>query len=366
MKYLTAIFFVIIIAACNDKKEMELFNEKIYGKKIELQKIKSIIIEEASSSFIGNFLDVKYRGNNIVIADILQPALFFYDDEGKKIKQLRWQKGEGPGEILQIGGFEIMNGYIYISDIGNFRWSIFDTNGVFIKSGRPFSDPRENKNQFYSENGNRIEHFGNFIFTTIIEDKYNRDLYQHYSKSIAKIDSALTIKQIFGNMDEIYGKIKIYTPSPALTIDHNGYIYFSQRPTYKIYKYNQQGELVKIFGFRGNFKVIDEDLSSNLSMNEIFRIVKKYSFTDALFFSSKGYILHQYDEVTDTFYESRSFLDRLNYLKVYDLDGRYIESDIPLEGVLLATNGNGDLLILENDSPGNRTIGVYELKIVDD
>lgn len=365
MKYFTTIIFIIIIAACDNKNEIELFSEKINGKKIKLRKINSLIINEDSTSFIGKFLDVKYRGNNIVIADMLQSALFFYNDEGKNIKQLRWHKGEGPGEILQIGGFEIMNGYIYISDIGNFRWSVFDTSGKFIKWGRPFSDPRDDKNEFYSENGNRIEHFQNNIFTTIIEDKYNRDSYQHYSKSIAKLDSNLTIKQIFGNMDEIYGKFKIYIPSPALTIDSDGYIYFSQRPTYKIYKYDQSGVLVKCFGVKGNFKILDEDLSRNLSMNEIIRISKKYSFTDALFFSSRGYILHQYIEVTDTFYDSRSTKDRLNYLKVYDLDGRYIDSDILLEGVLLATNGNGDLLILENDEPGNRIIGVYKIELTD-
>ncbi|WP_041294046.1 6-bladed beta-propeller [Ignavibacterium album] len=368
MKYFTTIIFIIfiiIIAACDNKNEIELFSEKINGKKIKLRKIDSLIINEDSTSFIGKFLDVKYRGNNIVIADMLQSALFFYNDEGKNIKQLRWRKGEGPGEILQIGGFEIMNGYIYISDIGNFRWTVFDTSGKFIKWGRPFSDPRDDKNEFISENGNRIEHFQNNIFTTIIEDKYNRDSYQYYSKSIAKLDSNLTIKQVFGNMDKIYGKFKIYIPSPALTIDSDGYIYFSQRPTYKIYKYDQSGVLVKCFGVKGNFKILDEDLSRNLSMNEIIRISKKYSFTDALFFSSRGYILHQYIEVTDIFYDSRSTTDRLNYLKVYDLDGRYIDSDILLEGVLLATNGNGDLLILEKDEPGNRIIGVYKIELTD-
>lgn len=366
MKYLSTIIFIIVLIACNDKNEIELFTEEITGKKIELLKIDNIIISEDSTSFVGKFLEVKYRDNNIVIADMIQPALFFYNNKGKTIKHLKWVKGEGPGEILQIGNFEISNGKIYISDIGNFRWTIFDTNGVFIKVGRPFSDPRDKSNQFYSENGNRIEHFGDKIFTTIIEDKYNRDLYQHHSKSIAEIDSTLTIKQIFGDMDEIYGKYKIYIPSPAMAIDNNGYIYFSQRPTYKIYKYDQKGKLIKVFGFKSNFKVLDEDFSRNLSMDEIMRISKKYSFTDALFVSNKGYLLHQYIEVTDAFYESRSSADRLNYLKVYTLDGRYIKSDILLKGVLLTTNDNGDLLILENDEPGNRTIGVYELKLIDD
>lgn len=366
MKYLITLIFVVVLVSCNEKNEIKLFTEEITGKKVELVKIDSIKISEDSTSFIGKFLDVKYRNNSIVIADITQPAIFFYNNRGKLIKHLKWRTGEGPDEILRIGNFEIIDGKIYISDIGNFRWAIFDTNGVLIKVGRPFSDPREKNNQLIYENGSIIEHFGNEIFTAIIEAKYNRDLYQHKSKSIAKLDTNLTIKQIFGVIDEIYGKYKIYITGPTMAIDPKGYIYFSQLATYKIYKYNLEGKLVKVFGYKGNFKEFAEDLSSNLSWNDIIKITKKYSSTADLFVSNKGYLLHQYIETTDAFFESRSLLDRLNYLKVYTLDGRYIKSDILLKGVLLTTNENGDLLILENDEPGNRTIGVYELKIVYD
>ncbi|CUT02828.1 hypothetical protein JGI17_11612 [Candidatus Kryptonium thompsonii] len=50
---------------------------------------------------------------------------------------------------------------------------------------------------------------------------------------------------------------------------------------------------------------------------------------------------------------------------MYDLDGNYIPSDIELPGILLDVDDEGRLYIYESDEPGNRVIGIYELKVVD-
>lgn len=366
MKFLAIISLLTLFISCKDGEELEVYSEEVQGKKFILNKLREIKIEEDSLSFIGRILEAKFLDNNLIIADMIQPKLFFFNENGKLIKQFNWSKGEGPGEIKQIGSFDLVNGKIYISDIGNFRWTVFDSTGVFINGIRPFADPRNDSNQNIYENGSIILHFGDEIFTSVIEDKYNRDLYQYRSKCIASLSSELEIKHVFGKMDGIYRKYKIYIPIAEMTIDDAGYIYYSQVPSYLIYKYDRQGNLIKVFGLKKNFKELSEDLPRTLSMNEIIRISKKYSFTDALFYSSKGYILYQYIETTNTFFESKSLLDRNNYLKVYDLDGRYIKPDMKLPGVILTTDSKGNLFILETDEPGNRHIGVYEINVVDD
>lgn len=369
MKLIFSLFLVVTILfiACSEDRQ---FTENVYQnslkqKKAELNKLGQFVIKEDSSSFIGRVSNVKFRQGKIVLADIVQPALFFIDTKGNIVKILRWKKGEGPGEIKRIGEFEILNDRLYISDNVNLRWSVFDIDGNFIKTTRIFKDPRSKNDASYYDAG-RMLGWGNKLFNCIVEVKYNRELNQHKSKSIAIIDTTLVIEKVFGFMDEIYSRFKIYILAPAMTIDKNGFIYFTQRPTYKIYKYDSNGNFLKVFGVKSKFRVIDEDLPGNLSVNEINKKAKKFSNTEGLFSSPKGYILHQFVELNDKFFETRSFIDRLNYLKVYDLEGNYINSEIELPGVLMTIDEEGKLYIYEKDIPGNRTIGVYELKIVDD
>ncbi|CUT05028.1 hypothetical protein [Candidatus Kryptobacter tengchongensis] len=52
-------------------------------------------------------------------------------------------------------------------------------------------------------------------------------------------------------------------------------------------------------------------------------------------------------------------------MKVYDLEGNYIPSDIRLPGILLVVDKDGRCYIYESDEPGNKVIGIYELKVVD-
>jgi hypothetical protein len=368
MKHKIVIIFLIVLFlnSCTKNSNIDVYVNTVKGKKAELVKVGKFVMQEDSSAFIGRFRLVKFRKGEIVIADMLQPILFFIDFKGKIVKKYKWKKGEGPGEVIKIGDFEIMNDRIYISDMGNFRWTVFDTTGKFIKSEKLFYDPRNRIEGLYSENSNGMESYNNKIYVSIIEVKYNRELHQNKSKAIAILDSTLEIKKVFGFMDEIYGKFKIYEPTSEMTIDKKGFIYYSQIPTYRIYKYDSDGNFIKAFGVKNKFKVIDEDLPGNLSISKIDRIAKKYSSGESLFSSPKGYIFHQFVELTDKFIETVSLPDRIHYLKVYDTDGNYIPSDIKLSGWLTTVDDEGRLYILERDEPGNRIVSIYELKVVND
>lgn len=369
MKLLFGLFFVaaILFIACEQNRHStnNVYQNTLKQKKAELYKSGQFVIKEDSSSFIGRVFNFKFRQGKIVLADVIQPSLFFIDTKGNIIKILRWKKGEGPGEIKRIGEFEILNDRIYISDNVNLRWSVFDTSGNFIKTTRIFKDTKSKNNASYYDGGKMVG-WGNKLFNCIVEVKYDREFNQHKSKSIAIIDTTLVIEKVFGFMDEIYSRFRIYILAPAMTIDKNGFIYYTQRPTYKIYKYDSNGNYLKVFGVKGRFRVIDEDLPRNLSYDEINKKSKKFSSTEGLFSSPKGYILHQFVELNDKFFETRSFIDRINYLKVYDLEGNYINSEIKLPGVLMTIDEEGKLYIYEKDEPGNRIIGVYEIKFIDD
>jgi len=374
LKLLIIIIVVIFLNSCEKKEELksEVYENTVEGKHAEIIKINSFKIEENPESFIGTFLFVKYRNGKLVLADYLKPQLFFIDkSNGKILKKINFKFGKGPGEVIKIGSFDILEDRIYISDMGNLRWAVFDTVGNFVMTARPFSDaPKTNLNEkqigTYEGNGNIMDIYKDKIYNCIIESDYNRDLQQHHSKTIAILDSSLNIIKVFGVMDKIFGELKNYFINPMITISKEGYIYHTQAPTYRIYKYDIDGNHLITFGIKGKFRIIDKDIPSNLSIPEIIKRSLEFSVSDAIFSSPKGYVLYQFLDRTENLYETRNLLDNNYYLKVYDVNGNYISSDVKLPGWLISVDDDGNLYIYEKDEPGNRTIGVYELKIADD
>lgn len=369
-KIIIPALFIFILTSCGEKKpDRKLLDHILDGKKAYLTKVNQFTIQEDSATYIGRFLGAKYRTGKLVISDFLQPVLFFIDKStGRIVKKIHWKTGKGPGEVNKIGSFEILNDRIYISDIGNFRWSVFDTSGTFIKTANPFTDSllAGSHKGLYIGNGNFTEIYANRIYNCIIEIERNRDLYQHKSKSIAILDSSLKIIKAFGFMDEIYSKLKLSSIFPLITIDRNGYIYFSQTPVYRIYKFDSNGKFIKTFGHKGKFRLVEEEIPDYLSIQEINKKSLNYSHSWNMFSSPAGYIIHQFIDLTDTFFKTRNLLDRIHYLKVYDTEGNYIPSDIKLPGMLLIVDEKGKLYIQEKDEPGKRVISVYQLNINDE
>ncbi|MBI5660539.1 MAG: hypothetical protein HZC46_00145 [Ignavibacterium album] len=372
IRLMTYLIFVMFLTYCDKKEDtkIDVYENTLKGKHIEIKKINKFIIKETRDSFIGTFLFTKYRNNNLVLADYLKPQIFFIDKaNGEILKKIEFKFGKGPGEVIKIGSFEILKGRIYISDMGNFRWSVFDTSGNYIFSARPFSDtPRkldQKQKGKYEGNGNIMEAYKDKIYNCIIESEYNRDLQQHNSKAIAILDTSLNIVKVFGHFDKIFGEFKTYFINPMLSITEDGNIYFTQAPTYRIYKYDKDGNYLKTFGIKGKFRMIEKDIPSNLPIPEIMKKTLEFSVSDAIFSSPKGLVLHQFLDRTEKLYETRDLLDNNYYLKVYDINGNYIESDIKLPGMLMTVDDIGNLYVYEKNEPGNRTIGVYEIKIVD-
>jgi len=357
------ILLLVILFGCSSNSERDYDHYIGYRKEnVKLEKIRQFTICETSENFIGIIDNVKFKQGQIVISDYVQPVLLFIDpSNGKLLKSIKFKKGKGPGEVLNIENFDVASDKIYLYDRGNLRFSVFDTMGIYIRS-IPWGI---NADLLIASSGGLIVR-DNKIYVHVVESRYNSEALRYKSKVIAILDTSFNVLKTFGVMDKIYQKVRVYLTKTPFCFDSSGNIYYTQSPTYRIYRYDSYGNLVKIFGVKGDFKQIEEDVPTFAPQQKLSEIFAKYSWNIKLSYLhvGSGYILQNYHSPTLEFYRTRDFLKSKHYLRVYDIEGNYVD-DIELPGIFLTAAENDEIYILESDEPGNRRIGVYRLLIID-
>lgn len=363
MKLTKITLLLLILLGCSDSAKRGYDYYIGYKRKnVILEKINHFAICETGENFIGIINNVKFRRGSIIISDYVQPILLFIDPRsGKIIKNVKFKSGKGPGEVLVIENFDVTSDKIYIYDRGNLRFSVFDTLGNYVKSV-PWGI---NADLLIAVSGEFIVR-DNKIYVHIIENRYNNERTRYKSKVMAVLDTSFNVLKTFGVMDKIYQEVKVYLTATPFCFDSLGNIYYTQSPTYRIYKYDNHGNLVKIFGVKESFKLIEEDVPIFESPQKLTEVFARYSWNIKLSYLHKdsGYILQNFHSPTPEFYQTRDFLKSKHYLRVYDIDGNYV-TDINLPGIFLTVGVNNEIYVLENDEPGNREIGVYKFKVMD-
>ncbi len=202
------------------------------------------------------------------------------------------------------------------------------------------------------------------IYIDIIETKFltSSDIYR--SNRVAVVDMKGNLIIVFGDSDEIFKKFKLRYFNTMFDFDKFGNIYIAQSGTFRIYKYDNQYNFLKCFGYMGKFKLVDRDIPWDLPPYEVARLILRYSDTWSIHVRD-SLVYYQFVNLTEESIKRRNPFYHDYYLKVYDLDGNYIPSDIKLPGRILDIDNSGNIYIYENNEPGKRKIGVYKLKIED-
>jgi hypothetical protein len=352
--------FILMFLSCKKSDEIRVHDFVLANKSCVLNKVSEINIIETKDKFIGEILWSRVKFGKIFVSDRTQHIIVVLNREGLIERFVGEKKGWGPGEIREIMDFDVgEDGLIYIFDMGNMRFSIFDTSGKFV-----------NLFKFKSEDKlvgpiRKIRVNNGWIYAGVIESRfYNQsDLYK--SRRVAIIDTQGNVLRLFGNSDEIFKKFKVHPVQILLDFDSFGNIYIAQHGgTYKIYKYDKDYKLVKIFGVQGKFRPLSEDIPWNLPIHKINELYLKFSDASLLRVVD-SIICFQYVNLTKEGIQKRNPFYHRYYLKVYDLDGNYIPSDIELPGRILDVDEDGNIYIYESNEPGKRRIGVYRLRIRD-
>ncbi|CUT05035.1 hypothetical protein JGI24_01611 [Candidatus Kryptobacter tengchongensis] len=355
MKLKFGLLIVLLLVSCKKGGETKVYNFTLPNKICELKRVSEILIKETKDKFISEILFVRVKFGKIFISDRLQHIIVVLNKKGD-IEKFIGRRGSGPGEIKEIMDFDIDdNGLIYIFDMGNMRFSVFDTMGNFINSFKLRSNLVGPIRSIRVHDGK--------ICVGIIEPMYFNESEIYKSKLVAVIDTQGNVLKLFGVSDEIFKKFKVYYTHILIAFDKFGNIYTSQvRGTYRIYKYDRNYNLVKVFGTQGKFRPIKEDMPWNLPIPKINELALKFSYAISIHVIDT-LVYFQFADLSLEGIKRRNPFYHHYYLKVYDIDGNYIQSDIKLPGEILDIDEEGNIYIYEDNEPGNRRIGIYRLEI---
>jgi len=353
------VIFVLFFVGCGGRG-FGVYERVIEGKEVILERVGEIYVKETGDKFIGDFRPdaVIIRWGKFFAADRYYPKIWVIGMDGRIEKYIGGKLGKGPGELVEIGNFDVSDdGFIYIFDQGTRRVSCFDTSGRFHFS---FQFPSD----IVPDIG-VIRVYGDRILCGAVESKYLNPYKKYRSRVVAVFDLRGNFVDMFGVRDEIYKRFHYGGATPEIAFDSLGRIYIAQWATYRIYRYNSNFKLERVFGFKGMFREPEEDIPMDVAMNirKLMRELMKSSETGSLRVW-KGYLFYEFFNLTERTIETRNYLYNDRYLKVYDLDGNYIRSDIKLSGKFLDVY-DGNIYIYESNEPGRRRIGVYRLRIED-
>jgi len=383
-KILFPIVFIVLFLHCSEN-EYDSDNNQYYGereisfpqteiagnKQATIQHVRSINIKEIIN-YVGEFWKLLVYNNLLFISDWISVDIKVYKSTGELVRTIG-KKGAGPGEFIDVrGGIAIQNDTLFVIDPALRRLNIFHIDGSYIRSF-PLPSPVN-----YAGTRGELYAINDTIIMPIIENRYSPMIEYHLSHTISFLDKHGNILQLFGSHPHEYTVFNMYMPNLSIAIDEDNNIYQLSRESPVIHKYNSSGELIKIFGVVvDDYKPVYFNYSPDMPIPEIIRLSKKRSYATNLCWlpsqphtfsseQSKGYIVHTYDNLTEEGLTKSDPLLYDRYLQVYTDNGIYIPSNIPINGLLLASDGEGFLYILTDNTPGNITIDIFALHIEDE
>lgn len=349
------LFLCFLLVSCGKGDKLNVYTSILDKKFAKIERKGEIRIKETDDNFIGIISRAELYNEWLVILDRVQSKIHFIRRDGS-IERSFGKKGKGPGEMVDPTGFTISkDGKVFVYDDGMRKIFCFNIDGRFLYSFAPPSDLMA---------GNNIKSNDGKLYIDILESRYANLSERWKSRAIGVFDLQGNLLNLFGVHDEIAKTFTYGATTTWFDFDRFGNVYSVNWKTYRIYKYDRSYKLVKIFGVQGKFRLPKEDIPWNLPFPEISKRLMKSSATESIIVFG-DYVCYQFYDLTEETVRTRNPLYSRYYLKVYDLDGNYIPSDIELPGMLLDIDDEGRLYIYESDEPGNKVIGIYELRVVD-
>ena len=129
--------FLVLIYSCTSNLVKERANSEVTDVYVDVDDVideldfslflndeaKFIKLETTDSCLISEMKQISYVDGKIYIADELSQSVYIFNDSGSFLKKIG-VKGQGPGEYVRLGKFQVVGNYLYIKDDAS-PWKLY-------------------------------------------------------------------------------------------------------------------------------------------------------------------------------------------------------------------------------------------------
>jgi hypothetical protein len=349
---LLALLLVIILPGCGQDnnngqmtakfalyKNAKTFDDIfILKKKIELQECQDNLLGTVNTVLVDSL-------NNIYILDWKSIQVFVFDKSGSCIRTIG-KKGYGPGEYGFCNALCYRNGSIFIADVRQRKIHQFSSAGAYVSSCKMVS---YNCYDLFVDQNLHL-----YTYDPVVSGDFEKlIIVQNCAEPLFKFgEPTILAKKFFP------------CPTHGFAVDSRNFIYQVNSHEYKIYKYNNQGQLLAVFSNDHSISKC-RSLPANMLLErtndekKVKRIALSFDWINNLKIIN--------DEILAVCYSDGSSPG--NRMDLLDLNGNFIKATLELPYELKTTYKNDVYLVEEPtmdnlDKPGHYVLHMYSLRSV--
>jgi hypothetical protein len=361
------IILSIFVISCAEKKsssDNEYISIKAETAPVTLKKVRSVVLQGSETASIGAPL---YRveidkSDRMYFFDTIESKFIVYEKDGTLVRSFA-KSGRGPREFERVYAYTIDN-------VGNLI--VYDDSQRLIKKfNRKFEligTFSIDNNKYFISSKDMIVYNGNIILgivkAEVIAAKWAPEVLVNSPLMafirLQRMDTVL----YKGKYDPYLLNVKSRYNRPFLALDANeSILYTSHQNSYRIQEYDLMNEQrLSYFGFKTESfgeGLLKPATKRGASKENYLRTLNE-SATRKVFFT-KHYVGNFYLNGTEAWYDSKDLKDLNYYLAIYDRETKGYINTIEVEYRLIGVH-NGEFYFIEDENPGNFTLGVYVLE----
>ncbi len=332
------------------------------GPSVELRKLRSFLLEETDSLFLGHFRSTTVTASpfRVYVPDRLADQIGVYDGSGQ-IVRFFGSPGEAPGELDRPDKVVVHGNRVFVEEAS--RFSVFDTTGRFLRV------------MHFPEGIYRNDHYGlayynDWLVIPAVDVSQQRGSVLRKTpeqNSVAIMDTLLQEVTMMGRFPLFYQEGEYADLWMKLDISLAGLMVVGYSLLHEVDLYDlasAERPLVRTIRLEHPaWKPTTEEIPVSTPIPELMRLATETSTTRSVFIVRGERIVLYFANYGPDYYD-RIGDDRASdhFATVASMEGEQLGT-LSLPGPIMARDDAGLLYIRLSSVPDEREIGVYELVV---
>lgn len=339
---------IVLLHSCNNAEDNH----------ISLQEVTTITVDEDVTRHFSNFFPITPTSpfdETLTLQNReSSPKLFVVDYEGNKLRK-HGSYGSGPGELHRatLSGYD-SSGNILVFDDMNMRFTRYYKSG---DQASTYTFDYENT-AFMISSYDPLHSCDDTWFLGI-----NGESSESKNPVIAQLDNQMEIQELLGKTDAFFknGEQDVQQTS-VISVDcaaERIYTTHEKLPYIQVFNVHDQSKDKRITNKPSEFNLSNEITSFVQGMQAWQEyLITEQSSTHGLF-HTEDYLIHVFWNATEAYFDTENFIDRNDYIAIYDRDNYSYIGQKEMEGAVTGITREGYLIEWIDDNPDN-----FELRLL--